>query len=342
MKIVTFFLGCILAGLIEGPAPVLAVPLPSFSISDVTADENLGQACFTIKKHGKLNSLPSTVTFYTGVIGDTAKAGEDYTAQTTNIDFPATGGTKTACVGLINDTIPEPTKKFTGKIKVVSNARLYDGTGIATLTDSDVAVPVPPPMPPTFTPRDLTVNENAGTVQVIVDKANDNGLPSVVSYSINPGHGTAMPGGDFVAASGSFTVAAGQMQFGIPVTIINDAINELDENFIVTLTGDSNGAVSRSAVVTIHDDDPVTPVPPPLVSPKPGDPVHTATACRAWGEGSFRNPLAGEKFTVVVWAEGVSVDVPLTNPMIMRPLAAVQSVVVGDTLYLYQDCLVAG
>lgn len=110
---------------------------PSFTIGDAVADENSGQLCFPVKKHGKLNKLSSTVTFYQ--IAGTAKPTDDYVFVQTTISFAYRETLKQACVPLINDDVPEPTETLTGKIIAGTNARLYDGTAAGQITDTDTA-----------------------------------------------------------------------------------------------------------------------------------------------------------------------------------------------------------
>jgi hypothetical protein len=339
MRPFTFFLGCVLASIIDGPVltAAQAATSPSFSIDNATGDENLGQICFTIRKHGKINASPSQVLIYE--LAGTAKPGIDYIDQRTTIDFPAAAGNKVSCIGLVQNTDPEITKTFTAKLKAISNARLYDGTAIGTITDSDAIIPptpVPPP-PPQFSVRDMTFAENEGTVNVIVDKIGDNGLASVISYDVNPGHGMAVPGVDFVATSGQFTVAPGQNAFSIPVQIINDTTNEQPENFNVTVLGVSNAVVVRSGIITINDDDPVWVPPPPTGFPT-GSLFHTTSACPAYSGSGSRVPDAGEQFTVITKGVGVTLTIPDGVPLLIGG----QSVTHADFMYLFASCLAAG
>lgn len=126
-------------------APAIAAPpVPSFTIVDATASEEAGTITFTIKKHGKLNGLPSILNFYT--VDGAAKWMQDFDVMNTSVNFTAAETVKTVTFKLINDALPEPTEMFTGKIRAVSNARLYDGTALGTITDNDVAPPSPPPV----------------------------------------------------------------------------------------------------------------------------------------------------------------------------------------------------
>lgn len=132
-----------------------ALAAPSFSVNNATAAEDASSLVVTVRKHGRLNGLPSTVTLYT--LDGTAKAGSDYVAQRATHSFTAAETSKKIVVGLVNDATPEGSETFTLKLIAGTNARLYDGTGIATITDTDVIAPEPTPTPtPTPTPAPVT------------------------------------------------------------------------------------------------------------------------------------------------------------------------------------------
>jgi hypothetical protein len=71
--------------------------------------------------------------------------------------------------------------------------------------------------------------------------------------------------GDFVAASGTLTFAAGETQKDIPVAIVGDGVHEDTERFVLALSTPSGVAITRpTGTVTVVDNDaaPVTPPPP--------------------------------------------------------------------------------
>ncbi|MFM9950518.1 MAG: choice-of-anchor L domain-containing protein, partial [Saprospiraceae bacterium] len=75
--------------------------------------------------------------------------------------------------------------------------------------------------------------ENCGTVNLVFERAGvNNNAPLTVAYTIS---GTATPGLDYAPFASSVVIPAGQSQFTLPVTILNDAILEGDETIVVTL-----------------------------------------------------------------------------------------------------------
>lgn len=246
---------------IKKPAPTPVAP--TVSISAAMADEAEGQLVFQLSRTGDLTNI-STVQFT--VSGQTAQAGSDFVPLTTTIQFGNGEAVKNQAVSLVNDEIPEGTETLQVNITALLNAQIGVGTAVGTITDSDVAQPPQPAPAPTFGPPDQTVQENVGTFQYHVPKTGDNGQSSVIHYDINPGHGMAIPGSDYVVASGDVTVAAGQNEVIIPITILDDKIHEDPENFNITITGVSNAQASRAGIITVADDD-AAPEPTPEPSP---------------------------------------------------------------------------
>lgn len=82
---------------------------PSFSVNNATAAEDASSLVVTVRKHGRLNGLPSTVTLYT--LDGTAKAGSDYVAQRATHSFTAAETSKKIVVGLVNDATPEGARR---------------------------------------------------------------------------------------------------------------------------------------------------------------------------------------------------------------------------------------
>ena len=77
-----------------------------------------------------------------------------------------------------------------------------------------------------------------------------------MSYATGITGGSATPGDDYQAVSGTVTFAAGQTTATISVMVNGDRKRESDESFFVTLTG-ANGAVivDNRGVGMIRNDD---------------------------------------------------------------------------------------
>lgn len=98
--------------------------------------------------------------------------------------------------------------------------------------------------------------ERAGRISITLDGTNASGRPLTVRYSVG---GSATPGSDYAALSGSTTIEPGASSASIAIAPLDDAEDEADETVVVTLTDTSESAVAigspESASVSIADDD---------------------------------------------------------------------------------------
>ena len=102
----------------------------------------------------------------------------------------------------------------------------------------------------------VQVTEDAGTAEVAVSLSESSLQTVTVDYATSDG--TATAGTDYVASSSTLTFAPGITEQKIPVTVINDGVDEEEENetFTITLTGPNNASLdANSGTVTITDDD---------------------------------------------------------------------------------------
>jgi hypothetical protein len=67
--------------------------------------------------------------------------------------------------------------------------------------------------------------------------------------------GTAKAGSDYVAASGSVTIAAGATKAVFKVTVLGDHVSEGDETFLVKVTSAVNGDPGSPGTITLRNDD---------------------------------------------------------------------------------------
>jgi predicted outer membrane repeat protein len=106
--------------------------------------------------------------------------------------------------------------------------------------------------------RDATVLEgNTGTTNVVfvVSLSAASDQPVTVSYAT--ANGTATAGSDYVAASGTLTIPAGQMTGTITVLVNGDRLAEPNETFVVNLSSPTSATVADGlGVGSIIDDEP--------------------------------------------------------------------------------------
>ncbi|MFM7437138.1 MAG: Calx-beta domain-containing protein, partial [Snowella sp.] len=129
--------------------------LPSLSISNLTVtegDTGTQDANFTVRL-SEVSTQSVTVEFATE--DDTAKAGEDYQAQTGIITFAAGELEKTISVKVSGDRLQESTESFKVNLANANKALISQGTGIGTILDNDNVTPVLP----SLSIADVTVTE---------------------------------------------------------------------------------------------------------------------------------------------------------------------------------------
>ena len=223
--------------------------LPSLSISNLTVtegDTGTQDANFTVRLF-EASTQAVTVEFVTE--DDTAKAGEDYQAQTGIITFAAGELEKTISVQVSGDRRYELTENFKVNLTNANNALISQGTSIGTILDND-------PLP-TITVQNTSIVEGDGEptkAQFEVTLSESAGTPVTVEYETLDG--TAKAGEDYQETVGSLTFAPGETRRFIEVSIIGDLVNEADEVFTLRLKNAINGTLGNNeAQGTIVNDD---------------------------------------------------------------------------------------
>ena len=231
---------------------------PSLSIDDVTVAEASGAtAVFTVTLSA-VSGQVVTVAYATS--NGTAMAGSDYTSTSSTLTIPAGQMTRTITVPITDDAVDEPDEAFTVRLSAPSNATVADDEGTGTITDNDD--------PPTLRINDVTVVEASGATAVFtVTLSAVSGQVVTVAYATS--NGTAVAGSDYTSISSTLTMSAGQMTGTVSVPILDDAVDEPDETFMVRLSAPSNATVENDeGTGTITEDD-------PRLSPPAGDPGPT-------------------------------------------------------------------
>jgi chitinase len=222
---------------------------PALRISDVTLTEgNAGtsEAVFTIRL-SKAWSQAVTVGYATQ--DGTARAGTDYISETGLVTFAAGQTVKTIAIDVVGDRLAEVTERFSVLLRDPAGATIADGTGVATITDTDAR--------PTIGVADVTLTEaDSGTTNAVftvtLNKAWD--LPVTVRFAT--ANGTALAGEDYVAWSGTLTFAAGETSKTVAVAVRGDDAIEADEAFSLVLSAPTNATIrDATGIATIRNDD---------------------------------------------------------------------------------------
>ncbi len=127
--------------------------------------------------------------------------------------------------------------------QIIPQSQLYSGTVIAN------------PGTIVMGTNAVTVNEDAGTATVRVDRMN--GSDGVATVKYTTADGSALAGSDYILTAGTLTFAAGETSKTVTIPIVDDTVPEGTENFGFGL-GETTGAAlgtNRTALITIIDND---------------------------------------------------------------------------------------
>ena len=271
--------------------------VPTLSIANATVEEG-ETAEFTVRL--SMDSAQSiTVNYWTS--DGTAEAGMDYDSTSGSHSFSPGELVHTISVPTIEDENDEPNETFTVTLSSSNDVTLQPGTATGTITDNggdgggggggngnngntggnnhntniddgtdlnnggedeDELRDVGDPGLPKISIADTTVEEgDTARFVVTLSPASDQTL--TVRYRTEDG--TADEGTDYRGVSRTLTFVPGNTRQSIAVPTQDDALDEPDETFLVTLSNPSGATLEDgSATGTIIDDD--VPVPPPTLS----------------------------------------------------------------------------
>ena len=156
-------------------------------------------------------------------------------------------------MSVLDDTIDEPDETFTVTLSRAANATIEDGDGTGTITDDD--------KPPALTIDDVTVTEGPGVVaEFTVTLSTASGKTITVEYAT--ADRTALAQLDYNASRGTLILPAGRTTGTVRAPVLDDALDELDETFAVTLHIPANATLkdAEGLGTIIDDDDPAVTV----------------------------------------------------------------------------------
>ncbi|MFM2062782.1 MAG: hypothetical protein RLZZ507_2452 [Cyanobacteriota bacterium] len=224
--------------------------LPTLSINDVSITEgNSGtrNLVFTVTRSGAA-SQPITVNFTTA--NGTATAGSDFTSTSGTLTFATNETTKTITIPIIGDTIVEANETFFVNLSNAVNATIADGQGQGTINNDDSSS-----ITINLSPNQTVVEGRTNSQNVTYNVTLSSASTQTITVQFTTSNGTARAGSDYSSRSGTLTFNPGQTTQTIIIPILNDAINEANENFTVTLSSPVNAVLGtrRTATTTITD-----------------------------------------------------------------------------------------
>ena len=220
---------------------------PSVSIADASGLED---AVGTLSFNVTLNTASGKdVSLDYATADGTATAGSDYTQTNETLIFSVGETNKTIDVPVLEDGLPEEDETFTVTLSNADNATIGDGTGTGTIQDDD-------PVPAALSIEDVEGLESRAALRFPVTLTGDReaGTTVTVDYATSDATGTA--GSDYTQTMGTLTFAPDVTRRRIRVPLLDDAVDEPDETFVVTLSNSSGAMLDDSeATGTIRDND---------------------------------------------------------------------------------------
>ncbi|MDE0038158.1 MAG: fibronectin type III domain-containing protein, partial [Gammaproteobacteria bacterium] len=248
---------------------------PILAIADMSAGESDGSITFTVSLTdadgmAQDSGLPISVNWTTS---DTSMLADEYGRATAGVDYASGAGmlefspgdtSMTISVMLMDDSVDERNETFAVVLDEAMNATLGDAQAIGTIEDDDDA--------PAISVDDEMAAESDGrlvfTVRLVDMDGMDmaSGLPVSVDWSTGDiavpegSHTMAKAGMDYSAGSGTLEFAPGVTEMMVEVALLDDGLDEMDEQFAITLSNAMNAtfadeADAITAIGTITDDD---------------------------------------------------------------------------------------
>jgi Calx-beta domain len=223
---------------------------PFITIANTTNGSEAGpvNGVFTVTQ----TAIPTTPIVIAYTVSGTATSGLDFTALSGTVTIPTGLTTATITVPVINDLIVEGNETVIVTLTAVTSGAASLGTTLIatnTIADNDSA---------TVSIANTTNGAETGPVSGVltVTQTNPSATNTVIAYSVS---GTATSGSDYTALSGTVTILAGATTATINIPVIDDAVLDVAETVIVTLTSITSGLPTLGTPVaatnTIADND---------------------------------------------------------------------------------------
>jgi acetyl esterase/lipase len=184
--------------------------------------------------------------------------------------------------------------------------------------------------PVTLTTSDRFAAESGpdGGGRITFTRSAGTAFPLTVTYAVS---GTATPGDDYAALSGSVTIPAGQASADVDVTPLDDNLFETGETVIVSI----GTAGSSSASVVIRDVEPVRPVVAVSMSDLDAAEPSDAGEFIVWRTGSTTDPLTvdllqGGTASASDYALPISATIPAGSDRVLLKVVPVDDALTED------------
>ncbi|MDA9778114.1 Ig-like domain-containing protein [Rubripirellula sp.] len=222
----------------------------NLDVSTIDVNEDAGTLTLTVDRTG--GSDGQVAVTYTTANG-TATAGDDYTETSGSLIYQDGEVTKTIVIPILDDSDFEGNETFTVTLSnPLGGATIGTGQTTVTIIDNDILLPGVL----SLSSATASVNEDAGTLLLTVQRTGGSDGEVTVDYTTNPG--TAIAGTDYTTTADTLTFGDGETSKNIVVPILDDTEIDPNETFTVVLSNVQGGASLGTTVtttVTIVDDE---------------------------------------------------------------------------------------
>ena len=241
---------------------IAANDMPPPTVSFASASQSAGEGSGTHDVGVTLNKAPTTDITLAYTVDGTATSGSDYTVLSGTVTVPKGATTANFPVTVIDDNAQEGSE--TVVLTLIDGGAGYrvGSPGTHTLTIVDDETPAV-----SFTSASQSAGEGSGTRNVGVTLSPAPTTDITLVYTVG---GTATPGSDHTALSGTLSVPAGTRTTTIPVTIIDDSAQESSETVVLTLAASKGYQVVSPSTHTLNIVDNDSPI---VFFPKPSQTV---------------------------------------------------------------------
>jgi predicted outer membrane repeat protein len=221
---------------------------PTVSINDMNVPESNGTATFTVS----LSAVSGrNVTVNASTHNGTAVSGSDFTGISNQLVSILAGSISAPlAITILEDNIYEGTENYTVELTNPVNATLGDATGLGEITDNDPQ--------PTISINDVTGDEgDSGSTPFNFTVTLTNPSSQSITVHVSTADGTATTAdNDYQPLAADPIFTPGQTTQPVTVNVNGDTDYELDETFMVNLSGASGATIGDSqGVGTILNDD---------------------------------------------------------------------------------------
>ena len=218
-------------------------PPPAVSVGDDDGPEDVGELEFAVTL-GSASGREVTVSY--GTADGSAVADADYAEVRDALTFAAGETAKTVRVAVVDDDLHESDETFELVLSDPDGAVPGTARGTGSIRDNDE--------PPPTIGLDAASGVEGGTADFVVSLDKPSGQTVTVAYATSDG--TAAAGEDYEAADGVLTLAPTRMSGTIAVELVDDAVDEPNETFALSLSAPRHATVgTMDAAGTVEDND---------------------------------------------------------------------------------------